>query len=55
MQKIAWLCSAAVLSVSVLGCSTMTVRADHDSQVDFGGYSTFAIFERQGKERPSPR
>ena len=43
------------LAVSALGCSTMTVRADHDSQVDFGDYSSFAIFERQGKERRQPQ
>ena len=38
-----------------LSCSSMTVRADHDSQHDFSAYSTFAIFERQGKEPRKPQ
>jgi len=42
----------AALSTS---CSTMTVRADHDSQVDFGSYSSFALFERPAKERRGPQ
>jgi hypothetical protein len=33
----------------------MTVRADHDSQNEFGAYSTFAVFERQGKESRRPQ
>jgi len=49
----AWL--AAVVIIAALGCSSMTVRADHDSQNDFGAYSTFAIFERQGKEKRQPQ
>ena len=39
----------------VVSCSSMTVRADHDSQHDFSGYSTFALFERQGKEPRRPQ
>lgn len=45
--------AAAVLPL--LSCSTMTVRADHDSQFNFDSYSTFALFERQGKERRRPQ
>ncbi len=55
MRKIATFGTAIILGFSALGCSTMTVRADHDSQVDFGAYSSFAIFERQGKERRQPQ
>ena len=47
--------TAAAIAISTLGCSTMTVRADHDSQVDYGAYSSFAVFERQGKERRQPQ
>ena len=46
---------ALVLLITTLGCSSMTVRADHDSQNDFGTYSTFAVFERQGKESRRPQ
>ena len=46
---------AVAVFFSAFGCSTMTVRADHDSQVDFGAYSSFAVFERQGKERRQPQ
>ena len=54
MRRIIWLGAAAVI-FPVLACSTMTVRADHDSQFDFGAYSSFALFERQGKERQRPQ
>ena len=46
---------ALVLLIPTLACSSMTVRADHDSQNDFGAYSTFAVFERQGKENRRPQ
>ena len=46
---------ALVLLIPVLGCSSMTVRADHDSQNDFSAYSAFAVFERQGKESRRPQ
>jgi hypothetical protein len=46
---------ALILLIPVLACSSMTVRADHDSRNDFGSYSTFAVFERQGKERRQPQ
>lgn len=46
---------ALVLLIPVLACSSMTVRADHDSQNDFSAYSEFAIFERQGKESHRPQ
>ena len=48
-----WL--ATVVIIPTLACSSMTVRADHDSQNDFSVYSTFAIFERQGKENRRPQ
>jgi hypothetical protein len=54
MRRFIWL-GAAVVIFPILSCSTMTVRADHDSQFDFGAYSTFALFERQGKERQRPQ
>mgnify|MGYP001823433423 FL=1 len=46
---------ALVLLIPTLACSSMTVRADHDSQNNFGAYSTFAVFERQGKESRRPQ
>jgi hypothetical protein len=54
MRRFIWL-GAAVVIFPILSCSTMTVRADHDSQFDFGAYTTFALFERQGKERRRPQ
>ena len=38
-----------------LACSSMTVRADHNTQHSFRAYSTFALFERQGKENRRPQ
>ena len=43
------------LAVVTTACSTMTVTADHDSQVDFGSYTSFALFERPAKERRGPQ
>ena len=48
-----WLTAAVI--IPTLACSSMTVRADHDSQKDFSVYSEFAIFERQGKESRRPQ
>jgi len=48
-----WL--TAVVIIPTLSCSSMTVRADHDSQINFGAYSTFAVFERQGNESRRPQ
>jgi hypothetical protein len=48
----------AALITPVLACSSMTVRADHDSQHDFSSYKSFALFERPGKakdERKRPQ
>jgi hypothetical protein len=45
----------AALITPVLACSSMRVRADHDSQHDFEGYSSFAIYERKGKEPRKPQ
>jgi hypothetical protein len=42
---------STALAVMTAGCSTMTVTADHDFQVDFGAYTSFALFERPAKER----
>ena len=50
MHRLTTIALAAVVTASTLSCSSMTVRADHDSQNEFDAYSTFAIFERQGKE-----
>ena len=46
---------AVTLLFSALGCSSMTVRADHDSQYDFSVYSSIALFERKGKEPRQPQ
>lgn len=46
---------ALVLLSPVFACSSMAVRADHDSENDFGRYETFALFERQGKEKRRPQ
>jgi hypothetical protein len=43
------------LAVVTTACSTMTVTADHDSQVDFSSYTSFALFERPVKERRGPQ
>jgi len=55
MRQTLQLILAAALLSSAIGCSTMTVRADHDSQLDFGSYSTFALFERQEKQNRRPQ
>jgi len=55
MRLIITLGAAVALIFPMLSCSSMTVRADHDSQFDFGAYSTFALFERQGRERQRPQ
>ena len=55
MRRFILLVAAAVILFPVLSCSTMTVRADHDSQFEFSTYSTFSLFERQGKERQPPQ
>lgn len=44
-----------VAAVSAVACSSMTIRADHDSQVDFPSYAAFAVFERPGNERRGPQ
>lgn len=46
--------SIALAAVST-ACSTMSVTADHDSRVDFGSYTSFALFERPAKERRGPQ
>lgn len=43
------------LAMSTTACSTMTVTDDHDSQVDFATFSSFALFERPAKERRGPQ
>ena len=43
------------LAVMTAACSTMTVTADHDSQVDFGAFRSFSLFERPAKERRGPQ
>ena len=46
---------AMAIIIPTLSCSSMTVRADHDSQNNFGAYFTFAVFERQEKESHRPQ
>jgi hypothetical protein len=55
MRRLVLVAIAAFFLSTTLGCSSMTVRADHDSRNDFGVYSTFAVFERQGKESRQPQ
>jgi hypothetical protein len=55
MRRLMQIGLAAAVAIPTLSCSSMTVRADHDSQHDFSAYSTFAIFERQGKEPRRPQ
>ena len=55
MHRLTTIALAVVVISSSLSCSSMTVRADHDSQKDFSDYSSFAIFERQGKENRRPQ
>ena len=55
MKQSLHLILVTTLFSTTIGCSTMTVRADHDSQIDFGAYSSFALFERQGKQNRRPQ
>jgi hypothetical protein len=55
MHRLTTIALSVVVFLPALGCSSMTVRADHDSQKDFSGYSSFSIFERQGKENRRPQ
>jgi hypothetical protein len=55
MRHIITVVLAVVLVTATTACSTMTVTADHDSQVDFGAYTSFALFERPAKERRGPQ
>jgi hypothetical protein len=55
MRRLAHIGLTAVVIVPILACSSMTVRADHDSRHDFSTYDAFAIFERQGKEKNRPQ
>jgi hypothetical protein len=51
MRLLALIGITVLIIIPTLACSTMTVRADHDSQNDFSTYDSFAIFERQGKDK----
>lgn len=55
MRRRALIGLTVLVIIPTLACSTMTVRADHDSQNDFVTYDSFAIFERQGKEKKQPQ
>ena len=55
MRRLKYGFLAVTLVVAALGCSSMTVRADHDSQYDFSEYAGFALFERKGKEPRQPQ
>lgn len=54
MRRFALIGLTALVVAPTLACSSMTVRADYDSQHDFSTYESFAIFERQGKEKRQP-
>ena len=55
MRRLMHFSLAVAVGVPALGCSSMTVRADHDSQHDFSAQASFAIYERQGKEHRRPQ
>ena len=55
MRRLKSLGLAMVIIIPTLACSSMTVRADFDMRNNFGAYSTFAVFERQGKESRRPQ
>jgi hypothetical protein len=55
MRRFTLIGLTALAVMPTLACSSMTVRADHDSQHEFSDYSSFAIFERQGKEKKQPQ
>jgi hypothetical protein len=55
MRRLVHIGLRALIIVPILSCSSMTVRADHDSQNDFSGYASFAIFARQGNEKKQPQ
>ncbi len=54
MRRYIWFAAAAII-FPLVSCSTMKVRADHDAQFEFDTDSTFALFERPGKERRRPQ
>ena len=55
MRRLIPLGLALAAIIPSLACSSMTVRADHNTQHNFSAYSTFALFERQGKENRRPQ
>ena len=55
MRRLVLIATAAIFLSTTLACSSMTVRADHDSENDFSHYGSFALFERQGKEKNEQR
>jgi len=55
MRRFSLIGLTALVIVPSLACSSMIVRADHDSQQDFSAYDSFALFERQGKEKRQPQ
>jgi len=55
MKRLAIVVFSIALTLTMTACSTMTVTADHDSQVDFGSFTSFALFELPAKERRGPQ
>ena len=55
MRRLTTIALSVVVFLPALGCSSMTVRADNNTQHNFSTYSTFALFERQGKENRRPQ
>ena len=55
MRRLILLAVASAVVFSTISCSSMTVRADHDSGHDFGTYDSFALFDRKGKEPRRPQ
>ena len=55
MHRLKYGILAVALCVTAFGCSSMTVQADHDSQHEFSADSSFALFERKGKEPRRPQ
>ena len=55
MRQFSLIGLTALVIVPSLACSSMIVRADHDSQHDFSAYDSFALFELEGKEKRQPQ
>jgi hypothetical protein len=55
MRSVPAVVLSMMLAACSTACSTMSVTADHDSQVNFDTYTSFSLFERPAKERRGPQ